>query len=287
MNYRHAFHAGNHADVLKHLTVVGLLQALTQKDTPLFAADTHAGRGLYSMVSSSAQKTGEAEDGIGRLLAEAPSDPLIHDYLQVVRNARQQTGDMTVYPGSPWLLSHLTRPQDRLGFVELHDEEAAVLQSNFAGDRRVTVRHGDGYTAMRALLPPRIGTERINRGLVLIDPPFEKQLGEFDDIIAALRDALERWPLGCFAVWYPIKLQRSLQPFMRRCEALPARNVLLAELLVRAADSPLRMNGSGMVIVNAPWQLDTRLRTALAKLAPILADGPGADSLVSWVRQPA
>ena len=226
MNYRHSFHAGNHADVLKHLTVLAILRSLTQKDTPVFALDTHAGRGMYSIASTAALKTGEAEGGIGRLMAEAPADPLVRDYLQAVRAARSALNDTAAYPGSPWFLAHALRPQDRIALTELHPEEFDALRGNFTADRRVLTRNEDGYAAMRALLPPKAGAKRINRGVVLIDPPFETQLAEFDTIIASLRAALERWPLGCYAVWYPIKLRRSLQPFMRRVASLPVRNAL-------------------------------------------------------------
>ena len=287
MNYRHAFHAGNHADVLKHLSVVAILQHLTRKDSPFFALDTHAGRGMYSVVAAQAQKTGEAEAGIGRLLAEAPNDPLVHDYLKAVKAARAELKNTTVYPGSPCFLLQAMRQQDRLALTELNPEEYTALETNFRHDRRVVTSLADGYAALRSQLPPRTGNVKIARGLVLIDPPFEAQLAEFDTIIAGLRSALERWPLATYAVWYPIKLRRSIQPFLRRAAALPVRNALNAELLVRNDDTPLRMNGSGMLILNAPYQLDTQLRASLSKIAPILADGPGATSSVSWIVEPA
>jgi 23S rRNA (adenine2030-N6)-methyltransferase len=271
MNYRHAFHAGNHADVLKHVAMLAICDALTAKPTPLFALDTHAGRGLYALDSNSAQRTGEAEAGIGRLVAEAPSDPLITRYLQVVRACRNEHGRMA-YPGSPWLLAHVLREDDRIAACELHPEEAAQLRSNFARDPRVAVHERDGYAAMKALLPPRIGETRFGRGLVLVDPPYEAQLEEFDTAISALRDALGRWPQACYALWYPIKLRRALQPFYRRAAALPAKSALVAELLVRPDDSPLHMNGSGLLVLNAPFQLDAKLRPALQALAKVLGE---------------
>ena len=284
MNYRHAFHAGNHADVLKHVAVLAICDALTAKPTPLFALDTHAARGLYALDSQSAQRTGEAEGGIGRLLAEAPSNPLIHRYLQAVRACRSEHG-RTAYPGSPWLLAHALREDDRIAACELHPEEAAQLKANFARDQRIAVHERDGYAAMKALLPPRTGEARFGRGLVLIDPPYESQLEEFDVALGALRDALGRWPQGCYVLWYPIKLRRALQSFYRRAATLPAKSVLIAELLVRPDDSPLNMNGSGLLILNAPFQLDEKLTPALRALTHAVGERHPY-SRVEWLRTP-
>ncbi|GAB3090106.1 23S rRNA (adenine(2030)-N(6))-methyltransferase RlmJ [Lysobacter terrae] len=282
MNYRHAFHAGNHADVLKHVVLLAICDALTAKPAPVFALDTHAGRGLYALDSNSAQRTGEAEDGIGRLLAETPGNPLLQRYLQAVRACRQEHG-RTAYPGSPWLLAHALREDDRIAVCELHPEEAAQLKANFDADPRIAVHARDGYTAMKALLPPRIGETRYGRGLVLIDPPYEAQLEEFDTALGALRENLERWPQGCYVLWYPIKLRRALQSFYRRAATLPAKSVLVAELLVRPDDSPLQMNGSGLLILNAPFQLDQKLAPALHALAAALGERKPHTHL-EWLR---
>jgi 23S rRNA (adenine2030-N6)-methyltransferase len=282
MNYRHAFHAGNHADVLKHVALLALCDALTVKPAPLFAVDTHAGRGLYALDGNSALRTGEAEGGIARLQAEAPKHPVIARYLAAVKACRTEHGN-AAYPGSPWLLAHALRADDRIAACELQPEEAAQLKTNFARDARVAVHVRDGYTGLKALLPPRIGATRYHRGLVLIDPPYEAQLEEFDTAIGALRDSLGRWPQGSYALWYPIKLRRSLQPFYRRAAALPAKSVLAAELLVRADDSPLRMNGSGLLLVNPPWQLDQTLAAVLPLLAKALGETPAASSHLQWL----
>ncbi|RPE81176.1 23S rRNA (adenine(2030)-N(6))-methyltransferase RlmJ [Vulcaniibacterium tengchongense] len=285
MNYRHAFHAGNHADVLKHVALLALCDALTAKPAPLFALDTHAGRGLYALDADAARRTGEAEGGIGRLLAEAPRQPLLRRYLDAVRACRLAHG-RAAYPGSPWLLAHALREQDRIAACELHPEEADVLRRHFAADPRMAVHERDGYAALKALLPPRTGATRYARGLVLIDPPYEAQLDEFDAVLGALRDALARWPQAVYAVWYPIKLRRALRPFHRRAAALPAKSALVAELLVRADDSPLRMNGSGLLLLNPPWQFDAALRAALPALARVLGEGPGAGGEVRWLVAP-
>ena len=284
MNYRHAFHAGNHADVLKHVVVLALCDALVAKPSACFALDTHAGRGLYALAGSAALKTGESDAGVGRLAANASKDATIARYVAAIEACRAQHG-RTAYPGSPWLLAHALRAQDRISAWELQPVEAAALQRNFGGDRRFQLHAGDGYSAIRAALPPRDGETRLTRGLVLIDPPYEAQLEEFDAALAALREGLTRWPQGMFALWYPIKLRRALQNFYRRAATLPARSVLIAELLVRPDDSPLRMNGSGMLLLNAPWKLDQALLPALAVLRTALGE-PGASHKVDWLRAP-
>ncbi len=282
MNYRHAFHAGNHADVLKHVVLLAACDALTAKPAPCFALDTHAGRGLYHLAGGQARRSGEAQGGIDRLPDAA--DPLVARYLRAVAACRQAHG-ADAYPGSPWLLAHALRAQDRIVCCELQPDEAAALKALFAHDQRVSVHVGDGYAALRALLPPRRGDTRIARGLVLLDPPYEAQLREFDLALDALREGLARWPQATFALWYPIKRGRDLRPFRRRAAALPAKSALACELLVRPDDSPLRMNGSGMLLLNPPWRLETALAPALQALRAAL-DEAGSDVRLDWLRPP-
>jgi 23S rRNA (adenine2030-N6)-methyltransferase len=285
MNYRHAFHAGNHADVLKHVALLALCDALTAKPAPLFALDTHAGAGLYALAGEEAGRTGEAADGIGRLLAAPPADPVIRRYLDAVAACRAAHGE-DAYPGSPWLLAHALREQDRIACCELREDEATLLKRHVGGDPRVAVHARDGYAAMRALLPPKIGAVRYARGLVLIDPPYEAQLAEFDTARAALRDALILWPQATYALWYPIKRRSALKPFYRSAATLDAKSVLACELLVRPDDSPLRMNGSGLLILNAPWRFETVLKPVLAALRAALGEA-GASAQLEWLKSPA
>jgi 23S rRNA (adenine2030-N6)-methyltransferase len=285
MNYRHAFHAGNHADVLKHVALLALCDALTAKPAPLFALDTHAGAGLYALAGEEAGRTGEAADGIGRLLAAPPADPVIRRYLDAVAACRAAHGE-DAYPGSPWLLAHALREQDRIACCELREDEATLLKRHVGGDPRVAVHARDGYAAMRALLPPKIGAVRYARGLVLIDPPYEAQLAEFDTARAALRDALILWPQATYALWYPIKRRSTLKPFYRSAATLDAKSVLACELLVRPDDSPLRMNGSGLLILNAPWRFEAVLKPVLAALRAALGEA-GASAQLEWLKSPA
>jgi len=277
MNYRHAFHAGNFADVFKHAILLALLDALTAKDKPLCCFDTHAGRGRYALDEVEAGKTGEWRDGIGRL-SDGPESPPLRRYLDAIR-ACNPDGTLRTYPGSPLLAAQTLRANDRLVLCETQDDEAAALRALFREDPRVHVHQRDGYAALRALLPP---PER--RGLVLIDPPFEAQEGEFTAIEAALAQGHARWPSGVYAVWYPIKSHRAIAPFHRHLAAGPFEKVLVAELLVQPDDSPLRLNGCGMLIANPPWKIDAVLAAMLPALRSKLAQSLAASQRLHWLR---
>jgi len=278
MNYRHAFHAGNHADVLKHVVLLGIVEALKRKATPFFALDTHAGRGRYLLQGEQSDKTGEARAGIFRLLVLGNLPGAVQRYLKRVQ-ADNPVGALVCYPGSPLLVAQSMREHDRLVACELQPEEARALDQLFRDDERVTTSARDGYAAVKALLPPKE-----KRGFVIIDPPYEAQEEEYPRIITALEDGLQRWPTGCYAVWYPIKERRSLNAFMRKVSALPAKSILRAELLVRPDDSPLRLNGSGMLVLNPPYKLDQEIAQALPVLAKLLADG-ASESRVDWLKR--
>lgn len=279
MNYRHAYHAGNHADVLKHIVLLALLDALKRKDTPFFVLDSHAGRGQYLLVSEQAGKTGEARDGILKLAGQTGVPAPVQHYLQAVQ-ADNPVGAVITYPGSPLLIAQAMRDQDRLAACELQPDEALALKTLFRGDARVGIHQRDGYEAMAALLPPKE-----KRGLVLIDPPYEAQEAEYGKILDSLKQALTRWPTGQFAIWYPIKQRRTLMPFFRKCALLPLKSALTIELLVRPDDSPLRMNGSGMLLVNPPWQFDQLIAPCLPVLARAMGSA-GASWRQTWLVEP-
>jgi len=278
MNYRHAYHAGNHADVLKHVVLLALLDALKRKDTPFFVLDTHAGRGRYALHDDMARKTGEADTGVARILGARTDSAAIRRYQDAVR-ACNPDGGLRIYPGSPLLAAMAMRDDDRLHCCETQHEEARALAAVFARDRRVHVQEGDGYGAIKALLPPKP-----RRGLVLVDPPYETQEAEFGAALEAFGEGLQRWPQGIYALWYPIKERRSLQRFLRAVGRLPAKQILLAELLVRPDDSPLRLNGSGMLLLNPPWKLDAEIAAALPALAAELGE-PGASHRLEWLKR--
>jgi 23S rRNA (adenine2030-N6)-methyltransferase len=290
MNYRHAYHAGNFADVLKHSVLFALIQALRVKETPFALIDTHAGSGCYALDSDEAGKTGEYKDGIARLLfpdLHAPSDaksvtlpPLLRHWLDTITTLPGNEHGLKLYPGSPLQAARAMRDIDSAQLCELHPAEASLLRELFHRDTRVHVHHRNGYEALKALIPPKE-----KRGLVLIDPPYEAQEAEYRLIEAALKAALQRWPTGMYAVWYPIKLRSQVQPFLRWLQHCGARRVLRAELLVHPDDSPLRLNGSGMVILNAPWNLDKTLREVMPAMARLLSQERPAQWHLDWLVQ--
>ncbi|HMA48622.1 MAG TPA: 23S rRNA (adenine(2030)-N(6))-methyltransferase RlmJ [Magnetospirillaceae bacterium] len=257
MNYRHAYHAGNFADVHKHAILALLLAHLRRKETPFHVLDTHAGIGRYDLSGVEAGKTSEFEGGIARLLA-GPDHPLLSAYLDLVR-AENQPGELRFYPGSPALTRALLRPDDRLTLVELHPEDAATVRDLFKRDRQVIIREEDAYQALRACLPPK---ER--RGLVLIDPPYEVK-DEFQRMVKGMAEALRRWPTGIYALWYPIKSPAEVARFKDELVNF-GKPCLTAELMLRVPEDETKLNGSGMALINPPWQLDEQL----ASLLPLL-----------------
>jgi 23S rRNA (adenine2030-N6)-methyltransferase len=280
MNYRHGYHAGNFADVLKHGLLVALLDALKRKPSPVCYVETHAGAGRYDLTGVEAGKTREFVEGITRLLVSTSLPAALSPYLDFVRelNPDIEPDRLVDYPGSPLIAAALLRPDDRLVLCELQEGEAARLKLTFAGDARVAVHRRDGYAALNALLPP---TPR--RGLVLIDPPFEAQDGEFRQIEAALDAAMRRWATGVYAIWYPIKRHQHVTPFHRWLKHSGLRRVLIAELMLHPGESPLRLNGCGLAIVNTPFGFDATAREILQALARVLATDPLASQRVEWL----
>ena len=278
MNYRHAFHAGNFADVLKHSVLVGLVEALKAKQTPFCYVDTHAGRGRYELAGSEAKRTGESADGVQRLLASTRAPALLHVYINLVRALNAGQAELGVYPGSPLIASLLMREHDAGILCELQPDEAEALKTVFRGDPRIAVHARDGYAAMKALLPP---PQR--RGLVLIDPPFEAQEQEFRYIEKALADAQRLWPTGIYAIWYPIKLRQHVQPFHRWLARSGFPRILVAELLLHPDNSALRLNGCGMAIINPPWKFERQLEELLPTLQTLLAQGRYGQHRLEWL----
>jgi 23S rRNA (adenine2030-N6)-methyltransferase len=279
LNYRHAFHAGNFGDVLKHIVLVALLERLTQKDKPLFFLDTHAGRGRYDLGGEAARKSGEASAGIGRL-AEARGLPrLAARYLELVRSLDPENATrVRFYPGSPRLAAMLMRPADRAALCELAPREAEALRQEFSRDGRFSVHMRDGYESLKALLPP---PER--RGLVLVDPPYEAQEQEFGTVAEALAAAQRRWPQGVFAAWYPIKRAATVAAFHASLAARGVRELLVAELSVHPQDSAVGLNGSGMALLGPPWRLDEELAAALPAVHAALAPAGAGGTRVEWI----
>ena len=269
MNYRHAFHAGNFADVLKHFVLVETLLRLAAKDAPLGFLDTHAGRGLYPLDDIAMQRGGEFRTGILPVLA-APAPPAaLARYIALVRRLGGGDGALGAYPGSPLIAVDLLREQDRAAFCELEPLEAGALRAQLRGERRAAVHERDGYEALGALVPlPE------KRGLVLIDPPYEDPL-EFDRLARTLVQTHRRWPTGVYAIWYPVTRDGGAARFLAQMQASGVRRQLVAELMLRRPDSPVGLNGAGMLLINPPFRLADTLREGTQWLAGLLAPGEG------------
>ncbi len=279
MNYRHAYHAGNFADVVKHAVFARVVAHLKEKPTAFRIIDTHAGAGLTDLAGAEATRTGEWQAGIGRLLsAPLPADvaALLAPYLAVVRALNAGRG-LATYPGSPLLARAWLRPQDRLLACEIEPKAAAALARRLKGDERTTAVMLDGWTALCAWVPPK---ER--RGAVLIDPPFE-QPDEFERMREKLREAHRKWSRGIYLLWYPIKDRHDADAFAQRLARLGIAKILRAEIMVETLARADRLIGSGLVVVNPPWRLERELAILLPALAAVLARDRRGRSRVDWL----
>ncbi len=268
MNYRHAFHAGNFADVLKHAVLARILDYLKRKPGAFRVIDTHAGIGLYDLTSEEAQKTGEWRGGIGRLMEGTLPDSaaaLLRPYLDTMR-AFNAEGGIRYYPGSPLVTRHLLREIDRLTAIELHPDDSAALRDRFVGDWQVRVIALDGWLALGAHVPPKE-----KRGLVLVDPPFEKE-GEFDRLVNGLVKAYRRWPGGTYALWYPVKDRDAVERFRARLGETGIEKMLDIVLEIRTPSAEPRLDGCGMVVVNPPYVLEEEMSVLLPALCGILGE---------------
>ena len=278
MNYRHAFHAGNFADVLKHAVLARIVEYMKRKEGAFRVLDTHAGIGLYDLSSDEAGRTGEWETGVARLMASPAPGPvaeLLAPYLEIVRAINPD--GLKLYPGSPLVTRRLLRRQDRLTAIELHPADAAMLKANFAGDHQVRVIELDGFLALGAHLPPKE-----KRGLVLIDPPFEKP-DEFDTILKGIARAHRRWPGGTYAIWYPIKKTGEVERFRKGLAALAIPSILDIRLTTRAATPEPRLHGCGMAVINPPYLLEAEMAVLLPYLARTLALDETASASAVWL----
>ena len=268
MNYRHIYHAGNFADVAKHVGLLYCLDALKRKEAPFFALDTHAGRGVYDLQAPEARKSAEAERGAQALVAAGLGEEALVPYFAAIRARRGKR--LARYPGSPALIADALRPRDRAVFVELLPAEARAVEREVGSLGQVRTDIGDGYAALKALLPP---PER--RGLVLIDPPYES-VEELKLMLQSFRAAYARWPTGVYLMWYPIRSAVQRAQVHARFEALGVPKMLVADLAVHPDDAGIGLAGSGLVIVNPPYGADAALNRAYRAIHAILAvDGAG------------
>jgi 23S rRNA (adenine2030-N6)-methyltransferase len=267
MNYQHIYHAGNFADVAKHVALQFCLDALKRKESAFFALDTHAGRGAYDLQAPEARKSGEAERGVQRLVQTCLREPELAAYFGAIHARRGKR--LARYPGSPALIAEALRPQDRALFVELAPAEARAAERELRSLGRIRCEIGDGYAALKSSLPP---DER--RGLVLVDPPYES-LDELKALIEAFVDAYRRWPSGMFLLWYPIRSAAQRRGVHARFEALAIAKMLCADLAIHPDDVGVGLAGSGLIVVNPPFGADAFLAAAYAAIHRGLA-APGA-----------
>ena len=285
MNYRHHFHAGNFADVMKHALLVRLVRGMQKKEKGFLYLDTHAGRGSYDLTLAAAgdslARKPEWPEGIGRIAGRGDLPELLAEYAGLVRTFDRQRGnaaaELKFYPGSPWFVRELARTQDRLALCERQPEECAALREEFQFSLRTVVREEDGYGAVRALLPP---PER--RALVLIDPPFEAQ-DEFAQIAAAVREAWRRLPGGVLAVWYPLTERARVDDFFDGLRRLRPPPTLAMELMIAGEGVAMKLKGCGLAVINPPWQFEREAEPVVKFLGAALAQGPGGGGRVTWI----
>ncbi|GGA92543.1 ribosomal RNA large subunit methyltransferase J [Brucella endophytica] len=280
MNYRHAYHAGNFADVFKHVVLTRIIEYLKRKEQAFRVIDTHAGIGRYDLTGTEAGKTAEWKEGIFRLLhGTVPPDAaeLLAPFLDIIR-AENASDSLNAYPGSPLLARRLMRRQDRLSALELHPEDAKTLADLFAGDHQVRVIHLDGWLALGAHLPPKE-----KRGLVLVDPPFELP-GEFDRLVDGLVRAHKRLPGGTYALWYPVKDRQEVKRFVARLRETSIPKILRLELAIRPPSPEPRLDGTGMIVVNPPYTLEGEMKLLLPCLTNLLSEAKGGSFAIEWIR---
>ncbi|MEO9945352.1 MAG: 23S rRNA (adenine(2030)-N(6))-methyltransferase RlmJ [Paraglaciecola sp.] len=288
-SYRHSFHAGNHGDVLKHICQISLLNKLKRKDKGFVYFDTHSGAGVYNLNSEQALKTQEFKQGIDCLVGQNFEEPVINQYLELVSAYKT----FKQYPGSPEIAKSCMRPQDKLTLMEWNTQEIKNLKHNLNG-KNISVHHRDGFEGLIAMTPPEI-----KRGLVLIDPPYELA-SEYEQVLDTISKVYKRWSTGIFAIWYPLISERNgnennisntnsklgkSQVLLDSLRQQPFKNLLNVELCVTSADEYSGMYGSGVAIINAPWQLNESISNCLQEITPLLAQDSSASFNVEWLIQ--
>ncbi len=272
LSYRHAFHAGNHADVLKHFVLVQLLEYFNQKDKPYWYIDTHAGAGCYALDEAFARKNAEFDEGVARLLGRKDVPSEVKSYLKVVRDLNNNTGKLRLYPGSPCCAAPLLRADDRMRLFELHPADCRLLRKTFEDEgSKAIVLEQDGFTGINAFLPPPT-----RRALVLIDPPYEVKT-DYRTVVAMLKESLRRFPTGTYMVWYPKLHSMQSRELPEKLKRLPDTKWLHVSMDVhKPADDGFGMHGSGLFIINPPWTLQATLKKVMPWLVEVLGQDEGA-----------
>ena len=277
LSYRHSFHAGNHADVLKHIVLMLILENLKLKEKGFFYLDTHSGVGHYRLSSNESEKTGEYKEGIGCLWAKTDLPEDVARYVKMIKKLNYGGKELRYYAGSPLIAAELLRPQDRALLTELHPSDYPILRNNFSDYKNVTVKCDNGFQQVKATLPPK---ER--RGLVLIDPPYELK-EDYDLVVKAIEEGYKRFATGTYAIWYPVVLRQQTKRIFKGLEATGIRKILKIEFAVRPDSDQRGMTASGMVVINPPWTLETQMKEILPYLIKTLVPEDTGSWTVDWI----
>lgn len=275
LSYRHSFHAGNHADVVKHIVLTLILTALKQKEKGFFYLDTHSGVGRYSLLSAEAEKTGEYIEGIARLWDRTDLPEEVALYINALKKINK--GKLRFYAGSPLLAVQQLRPQDRALLTELHPNDFPLLRQEFAKVPNVVTKRENGFQQLKAALPPKE-----KRGLVLIDPPYELK-EDYELVVQAIVEGYKRFATGVYAIWYPVVLRQHTKRIVKGLEATGIRKILQIELAVRPDSDQRGMTASGMIVINPPWQLEGQMKKILPYLTEVLVPEGTGSWKVDWI----
>lgn len=276
LSYRHSFHAGNHADVLKHIVQTLIIESLKEKEKPFLYLDTHAGAGRYQLTNAHATRTGEYLEGIARLWQQEEVPELILPYLEAVGELNT-SGELRYYPGSPLLAGKLLREQDSLVLTELHPTDFPLLRTEFSRDERARVSREDGFGQLKSKLPPSS-----RRGFALIDPPYELKQ-DYSAVVKGVVDGHKRFATGTYAIWYPVVHRQQIKRMLKELEATGIRKILQIELAVKPDSDQLGMTASGMIVINPPWKLESQMKSILPWLHKTLVPEGIGHTLVEWV----
>lgn len=276
LSYRHSFHAGNHADVLKHTVQSLIIEALKEKEKPFRYLDTHAGAGRYLLSGEHAEKTGEYLEGIARLWQQDDLPAELEPYMMAVRHFNR-SGQLRYYPGSPLIARQLLREQDRLHLSELHPSDFPLLRAEFQKDERARVVRENGYQQLKSQLPPAS-----RRGLILIDPPYELK-SDYQDVVKGIQEGYKRFATGTYALWYPVVLRQNIKRLVHALEESGIRRILQIELAVRPDSDQRGMTASGMIVINPPWKLEGQMRSVLPWLHQVLVPEGTGHTSVNWI----
>ena len=276
LSYRHSFHAGNHADVLKHIVQTLIIESLKEKEKPFLYLDTHAGAGRYQLTNAHATRTGEYLEGIARLWQQEEVPELILPYLEAV-GSLNTSDELRYYPGSPLLAAKLLREQDLLMLTELHPTDFPLLRTEFSRDKRVRVCREDGFGQLKSKLPPAS-----RRGFALIDPPYELKQ-DYSAVVKGIVEGYKRFATGTYAIWYPVVHRQQIKRMLKELEATGIRKILQIELAVKPDSDQLGMTASGMIVINPPWKLASQMASILPWLHKTLVPEGTGHTLVECV----